>query len=76
MTIDEAIKVLLRLGLRIRTEQDYRRHKAARLGIEALERIKILRDSVPAVKLNLADHLLPSETEEKDEKSKNYKITT
>ena len=37
MTDEQAIKELNTLKLPIKTEQDYRRHQAIRLGIEALK---------------------------------------
>ena len=65
MDIDEAIKQLGRsLNFQYVDESEPR---AIQLGIEALERVRILRDSVPAIKLNLVDHLLPSETKEQGE---------
>jgi len=62
--LEEAIEELRALALPIVTEQDYRKHKAVRLGIEAIERVRQIREaSIKLVKYNLCDHLLPSETE-------------
>jgi len=58
MTIEEAIEILNNLELPIRTEQDYRKHLAVRLGIKALTWIYELRGIVKS----LPPHKLPGET--------------
>jgi hypothetical protein len=60
MTIEEAIKELNTLELPMKTAQNYDKHLAVRLGIEALKRIKEQKTQIPP----WTGSLLPGETED------------
>jgi hypothetical protein len=59
MKIEEAITILNRLELPLKTRQDKLQHRAVRLGIEALIRLKEHREQ----HIDITFRALPGETE-------------
>ena len=60
MTADEAIKILTDTPIATASDDTEKYHRAARLGIEALKRVRDSRRPDPLY----PDELLPGETEE------------
>ncbi len=60
MNLDQAVKVLGKIAIPIKTRGDYTKHQAVLLGIEALKRIQAIRITDRVERITR----LPGETEE------------